>query len=79
MKLPRSVKPFAEHPTGSIALALLFILIGIAFVSGWIPDSPHRRYFPGHHWVMAVLAWTLALFYSLCACIGFRKNTTPDN
>ena len=79
MKLHRPIKPFAEHPAASIVLALLLILLGLAFACGWIPDSPHRRYFPGHQWVMAVLAWLLALFFAFCAYLGFKKKGPPDN
>jgi hypothetical protein len=77
MKLQRPVKPFAEHPAASIVLALLLVCIGIAFVSGWIPDSPHRQHFPGHQWVMAGLCWSMALFLAACASLGCRCK--PDN
>ena len=77
MKPQRFAQPFAEHPVPSIILALLLVFISIAFVAGWIPDSPHRRYFPGHQWVMAGLSGLLALFLAACACLGCKSK--PDN
>lgn len=76
-KLHRSVKPFAEHPGGSIVLALLLVFIGMAFVSGLIPYSSRHRYFPVHQWVMAGLCWLLSLFLAACASLGCRCK--PDN
>jgi len=74
MKPHRSITPFIEHATASIVLALLMGAIGLAFASGWIPDSPQRQYFPGHQWVMAGLCWFMMLFLVTCACIGYRRG-----
>jgi len=72
--LQHSTKPFVAHPKSSTVLAALLILIGIAFVSGWLPDLPNRRYFPGHHWIMAGLSWLVACFFLACAFLGFKQG-----
>ena len=74
MDLHHSTKPFVAHPKSSTVLAVLLILIGIAFVSGWVPDSPNRRYFPGHHWIMAGLSWLMSCFFLVCAFLGFKQG-----
>lgn len=74
MQLHQSSKPFVTHPKSSVVLAVLLILIGIAFVSGWFPDSPNRRYSPGHHWLMAGLSWLVACFFLACAFLGFKQR-----
>jgi len=38
--LHHASKPFVAHPKSSAVLAVLLIVIGIAFVSDWFPDSP---------------------------------------
>ena len=80
MDLQHSTKPFVAHPKSSTVLAVLLILIGIAFVSDWFPDSPNRRYFLGHHWLMAGLSWLAALFFLACALLGFMQtNKSPSH
>jgi quinol-cytochrome oxidoreductase complex cytochrome b subunit len=73
-------KPFVAHPKSSTVLAVLLIVIGIAFVSGWFSDSPNRRYFPVHHWLMAGLSWLVAFFFLANAFLGFKqKNKSPSH
>jgi uncharacterized membrane protein YphA (DoxX/SURF4 family) len=73
-------KPFVAHPKSSTVLAVLLIVIVIAFVSGWFSDSPNRRYFPGHYWLMAGLSWLVAFFFLANAFLGFKqKNKSPSH
>lgn len=74
MDLKRACKPFVEHPLGSLALAIVLLGIGLAFACDWFPDSPHRRYLPGHRWIMATLSGLVALFFLYCSVRGFRQG-----
>ena len=74
MDLERARKPFVEHPKGSLPLAIVLLGIGLAFACGWFPDSPHRRYLPGHRWIMAALSGLVALFFLHCSIRGFRQG-----
>ena len=74
MDLQRASQPFVDRPKTSAVLALLLVAIGLAFACGWIPESPNRRYFPGHQWLMAALNWLTALFFLVCSFIGFKKK-----
>ena len=47
---------------------------GWAFACGWFPESPHRRYLPGHRWIMATLSGLVALFFLYCSVRGFRQG-----
>jgi NADH:ubiquinone oxidoreductase subunit H len=55
-------------------LATLVIIIGLLFLSGWVPVSPNRRYFAHHAWVMALCCGVLALFLANCARAGFERR-----
>lgn len=72
MKLPTVVNTFSPQPWLSLLLALLVMLMAFLFLSGWIPSA--RKYFPGHEWVMAAICAGLALFFVVCAVIGFRER-----
>jgi hypothetical protein len=72
MSLRTSLNVFVARPQSSAVLALLCLVIGIAFVSGLVPLSPNREYFPGHQWVLALLSWLLAVLFAYCASIGFK-------
>lgn len=73
MDLEQARKPFVEHPTASLALAIVLFGIGVAFAYGWFPDSPHRRFLPPHRWIMATLSGLVALFFLCCSVRGFRQ------
>jgi hypothetical protein len=70
MSSSRSVALFASRPWSSAVLALLFVVIGLVVVSGLVPESPNRKYFPGHEWLLASVCWILALFFGYCAARG---------
>jgi hypothetical protein len=73
MSLRGSLDGFVAKPRASAALALLCVVIGVVCVSGLVPLSPNRSYFPGHQWVLALLSWLLALLFAGCAAKGFKK------
>jgi len=73
MRLPTVVNVFISQPWRSLLLALLALLMACLFLSGWLP--PAKKYLPGHEWLMAVVCSGLALFFVICAFIGFRKRS----
>lgn len=77
MSLRTSLEIFVVKPRASAALALLCLVIGIVSVSGLVPLSPDRRYFPGHQWVLALLSWLLAVLFACCAAKGFKMRSPP--
>ncbi len=72
MRLLTVVYAFSSQPWRSLMLALFVLLIACLFLSGWLP--PAKKYLPGHEWLMAVVCSGLALFFAICAFIGFRKR-----
>jgi len=68
---------FVARPRSSAALALLFVVIGIVSISGLVPLSPNRGYFPGHQWLIAFLSWLLAALFAYCASMGFKMHSRP--
>ena len=58
---------FASRPVSSVVLALLLVIMGLVIVSGLVPTSPNRRYFPGHEWLLATVCWAAAIFFGYCA------------
>ena len=48
MSQHRSIRVFAERPLASVFLAVLMLCLGVVFVSGFVPTSLNRPYFPGH-------------------------------
>ena len=69
-----SVKVFAERPLASLILAVLMVFLGIVIVSGWIPTSSNRPYFPGRVWILAAGCWIMALFLGYCARVGMVSD-----
>ena len=72
MRLSTTVNAFSSQPWRSLLLALLVLLMAFLFLSGWLP--PAKKYFPGHEWFMASFCAGVALFFVICAFIGFRKR-----
>ncbi len=72
------MRPFTARPRSSVALSVLLLVYGVVAVSGSIPVSPHRSYFPGHLWVLALLAWALAVFFGCCAYQGREQGSSSD-
>lgn len=70
MQSSKSVALFSSRPLASAVLAVLFLIVGLAFVSGLVPTSPNHKYFPGHEWLLAIVCWALALFVGYCAVKG---------
>ena len=78
MSLHSSLELFVARPRSTAVLALLFIVLGIVFISGLVPLSPNRRYFPGHEWILALLSWALAVLFGTCALIGKKSRPRPS-
>ena len=72
-RLPTVVNAFSAQPWLSLLLALLVLLMAFLFLSGWLP--PAKKYFPGHAWFIASLCAGLAVFFVICAFIGFRRRS----
>ena len=77
MSIRTSLEIFEAKPWSSATLALLCLVIGIVSISGLVPLSPDRRYFPGHQWVLALLSWLLAVLFACCAAKGFKMRSRP--
>ena len=69
-----AIKLFSQRPISTALLAIVVAGLGFVFVIGWVPDSPNRRYFPGHEWLIAAICWGLALFFGYCCYLGFRDR-----
>jgi len=78
MNISYAVKLFAQRPLSCAVLAAVLLGMGILFISGWIPDSPNRRYIPGHEWLLAILSWAIALFFAYCWRVGLRRTIDRD-
>ncbi len=74
MKVRRIVVVLSASPWGCVGLAGLAVLLGVAFVAGWVPSSDIPRYWPGHDWFMAVLCLLLAGLFAYCSVVGFRSR-----
>ena len=72
MSFSSSLELFVSRPRSSAVLALLMVLLGVILVSGLVPPSPNRRYFPGHEWLLASLCWALAVLFAVCAFRGLK-------
>ena len=70
----KSIALFSSQPLASAVLAVLLVLMGLAVVSGLVPMSPNRRYFPGREWLLASICWALALFFGYCAAKGRKPK-----
>ena len=73
MRIGPMVNALSSQPWGSLVLAVLALLAGVVFASGWLP--PAKKYMSGHEWVMAAMCVLLALFFIYCAAVGFRKRS----
>ncbi|MEO6659939.1 MAG: hypothetical protein ABIN44_06405 [Burkholderiaceae bacterium] len=69
-----SVALFSSRPLSSVVLAALLLVMGLVFVSGVVPLSPKRPYFPGHEWLLAIVCWALAVFFGYCAAKGRKPR-----
>ena len=74
-----AIKLFSRRPFPTALLAVVVAGLGFVFVSGWIPDSSYRRYFPGHAWLMAAGCWGLAMFFCYCCYLGVRDQRDHKN
>jgi quinol-cytochrome oxidoreductase complex cytochrome b subunit len=72
MRLSTAINAFSSQPWRTLLLALLVLLMAFLALSGWLP--PSKKDFPGHEFLLAGLCAALALFFVICAVIGFRKN-----
>ena len=67
----------AAQPRLALVLALLLALAGVALVAGWVPVPSGRGGFG--LWIVAVLAWLLALVVAVIALRGPGSGTQkPD-
>lgn len=73
MSKPTSIALFSARPRSSAVLAVLLLVLGLVCVSGLVPLSPNRRYFPGHAWLLASVCWVLAGFLGWCAARGRHR------
>lgn len=71
MHFRRAIDSLSASPRGCLVLAGLSVLIGVAFIAGWVPLSDTRRYLPGHEWFLAGLCWLFAAFLAYGARVGF--------
>lgn len=78
MPSPRSVALFSSRPLASAVLAVLLLVMGLVLVSGLVPTSPNRKYFPGHEWLMAIVCWALAMFIGYCAARGRKPKRLEE-
>lgn len=76
MTLRSAVTLFAARPKASAVLSTLFVLLGLACISGLVPTSPNRIYFPGQWWVLAFISWLAAAFVGYGAFAGFRATSS---
>ena len=74
MRNVEAIRAFSSSPRLSLVLAALQIVIGLVMVLGLVPASTTRRYIPGHEWILAAMAWLLALFFGFCAVKGLRSK-----
>jgi cytochrome c oxidase assembly factor CtaG len=75
MSLKKTLELFTSYPRASIFLALLCILLGVVSISGIVPVSENRRYFPGHEWLLFLLSWVLAVLFGYCGFKGLRTGS----
>jgi hypothetical protein len=73
MRVLTVVNQFSSQPWRSLLLAILVLLVAFLFLTESLP--PTKKYFPGHEWFMASLCTGLALFFVICAFVGFRKRS----
>ena len=78
VQLSRALKFLSMRPRACIVLAALLVLLGAVFLSGWVPTSYNRPYFPGHKWITAAFCIGLAGFFAYCAAVGLRNQDKGD-
>lgn len=78
MPSSKSVMLFSSRPLASAVLAVLLLAMGLVFVSGLVPTSPNRKYFPGHEWLLAIVCWALAMFIGYCAAQGRKPKRQEE-
>lgn len=74
LKDTRAVEVLSAHPRGCAVLSVLLAVLGLLFLTGWVPKSPNRLYFQGHEWLMATLCFVLTGFFVYCAVVGQRRK-----
>lgn len=79
MALKNNVSLFSAAPRTSCLLALFFIVLGVIAISGVLPVSENRKYFPGHDWVLALISWGTAVFFGYCGFMGFKSDSRPPS
>jgi VIT1/CCC1 family predicted Fe2+/Mn2+ transporter len=77
MSLRSAPEPFAARPWLSAVLALLSLTLGAVAISGLVPLSPYRWYFPGHAWLLAAATFALAAFFGYWAYTGMKSQSRP--
>ena len=75
MSFRSPIAPFIVRPRSSAVLAVLLVCLGVIMVSGLVPVSPNRRYFPGHEWLLAMVCWLLAALFGYCAQQGLKQRS----
>ena len=65
----------AAQPRLALVLAVLLALAGVALAAGWVP-TPRPTARP---WIVAVLAWLLALVVAVIALRGLRPGTPKQD
>lgn len=78
MPVSKSMVLFSSRPLASAVLAVLLLAMGLVFVSGLVPTSPNRKYFPGHEWLLAIVCFTLAMFIGYCAAKGRKPKRQEE-
>ena len=66
----------AAQPRLALVLAALLALVGVALAAGWVPTPrPTAR----SAWIVAVLAWLVALVVAVIALRGLRPGTPKQD
>ena len=66
----------AAQPRLALVLAALLALAGVALAAGWVPTPRPTARSP---WIVAVLAWLLALVVAVIALRGLRPGTPKQD
>lgn len=74
MDLKKARDLFEPRPCSSLIMALLWIVLGAVSISGLVPTSPNRLYFPGHECILAGICLIAAVFFIQCAYAGFKSK-----
>lgn len=79
VSLRASLGVFVERPRRTALLALLLVVLGVISISGLVPLSANRQYFPGHAWLLAGLCWAVAISLGYCAAIGLKSGIQKES